>query len=398
MTQAVPDITRSFDHNDPDFVADPYPMYTTMRERCPVLRSDRYGGYWILSRHEDVRDALLDWETFSSATPGTTTIPTSVRRTFNEIPLEVDPPEQTRYRAIVNPWFSKNTCERLEPQIRRIATDLIDGFAGDEECDLVQQFALPLVARSLAVFLHMPESEAEQWIEWMEGIFHGRLNDPARADRCSRELIQYLDDLAVDRRRSPRDDYFSMLATATFDGRPLTDLEIRGYTVVTFTAGHETTVNGIGNSLWYLSEHPDDRARLIAEPGLLPRAIEEFLRFMSPIQVLGRNATRDLELHGETIHAGDLVAVSYGSANRDERVFENPDRCIIDRHPNRHLAFGTGPHACLGAHLARLEMRVALQEMLHRFPDLRVAGPERLVPTPHGDLRGFWSLPARLRA
>ena len=398
MTQAVPDITRSFDHNDPDFVADPYPMYTTMRERCPVLRSDRYGGYWILSRHADVRDALLDWETFSSATPGTTTIPTSVRRTFNEIPLEVDPPEQTRYRAIVNPWFSKNTCERLEPQIRRIATDLIDGFAGDQECDLVQQFALPLVARSLAVFLHMPESEAEQWIEWMEGIFHGRLNDPARADRCSRELIQYLDDLAVDRRRSPRDDYFGMLATATFDGRPLTDLEIRGYTVVTFTAGHETTVNGIGNSLWYLSEHPDDRARLIAEPGLLPRAIEEFLRFMSPIQVLGRNATRDVELHGETIHDGDLVAVSYGSANRDERVFENPDRCIIDRHPNRHLAFGTGPHACLGAHLARLEMRVALQEMLHRFPDLRVAGPERLVPTPHGDLRGFWSLPARLRA
>jgi len=397
MTQAVPDLTRSFDHNDPDFVADPYPMYAVMRDRCPLLRSDRYGGYWILSRHEDVRDALLDWETYSSATPGTTTIPTSVRRTFNEIPLEVDPPEQTRYRAIVNPWFSKTTCERLEPQIRRIATELIDGFAGDEECDLVQQFALPLVGRSLAVFLHMPESEAEQWIEWMEGIFHGRLNDPARADRCSHELIRYLDDLAAERRRNPRDDYFSLLATATFDGRPLTDLEIRGYTVVTFTAGHETTVNGIGNSLWYLSEHPDDRARLIAEPQLLPRAIEEFLRFMSPIQVLGRNATRDVDLHGQTIHAGDLVAVSYGSANRDEQVFESPDRCIIDRHPNRHVAFGTGPHACLGAHLARLEMRVALQEMLRRFPDHRVAGAERLVPTPHGDLRGFWSLPARLR-
>jgi len=397
MTQAVPDMTRSFDHNDPDFVADPYPMYTVMRDHCPVLRSDRYGGYWILSRHEDVRDALLDWETFSSATPGTTTIPTSVRRTFNEIPLEVDPPEQTRYRAIVNPWFSKNSCERLEPEIRRIATELIDAFAGDDECDLVQQFALPLVGRSLAVFLHMPESEAEQWIEWMEGIFHGRLNDPARADRCSRELIHYLDDLAADRRLNPRDDYFSLLANATFDGRPLTDLEIRGYTVVTFTAGHETTVNGIGNSLWYLSDHRDDRARLIAEPHLLPRAIEEFLRFMSPIQVLGRNATRDIELHGQAIHAGDLVAVSYGSANRDDRVFQNPDRCIIDRHPNRHIAFGTGPHACIGAHLARLEMRVALEEMLRRFPDHRVAEPGRLVPTPHGDLRGFWSLPARLR-
>lgn len=397
MTQAVPDMTRSFDHNDPGFVADPYPIYAEMRERCPVLRSDRYGGYWILSRYDDVRRGLLDWETFSSATPGTTTIPISVRRAFNEIPLEVDPPDHTRYRAIVNPWFSKTTVEKLEPQIRRIATELIDAFADDEECDLVQQFALPLVGRSLAVFLHLPESEAEQWIEWMEGIFHGRLSDPARADHCSRELIEYLDEIAADRRRHPRDDYFSLLATATFDGRPLTDLEIRGYTVVTFTAGHETTVNGIGNSLWYLSEHPEDRARLIAEPRLLPGAIEEFLRFMSPIQMLGRNATRDVELHGQLIHQSDLVALSYGSANRDERVFEPADRCVIDRHPNRHLAFGTGPHACLGAHLARLEMRVALQEMLRRFPDHRVAEAERLRPTPHGDLLGFWSLPARLR-
>jgi cytochrome P450 len=290
------------------------------------------------------------------------------------------------------------SCRAPDVQIRRIATELIDAFAGTEESDLVQQFALPLVGRSLAVFLHMPESEAGRWIEWMEAIFHGRLHDPARADQASRELIGYLDDLAADRRRAPRDDFFSLLATASFDGRPLTDLEIRGYTVVTFTAGHETTVNGIGNSFWYLSEHPEDRARLIAEPGLLGGAIEEFLRFMSPIQLLGRNATRDLDLHGETIHRGDVVAMSYGSANRDEGVFEDADRCVIDRHPNRHLAFGTGPHACLGAHLARLEMRVAIEEMLRRFPGYAVAEPARLQPTPHGDLRGFWSLPARLRA
>jgi cytochrome P450 len=153
----------------------------------------------------------------------------------------------------------------------------------------------------------------------------------------------------------------------------------------------------VTSRLWYLSEHPEDRARLIAEPRLLGRAIEEFLRYMSPIQLLGRNATRDLDLHGETIHRGDVVAMSYGSANRDERIFEDADRCVIDRHPNRHLAFGTGPHACLGAHLARLEMRVAIEEMLRRFPGYVVAEPVRLRPTPHGDLRGFWSLPARLR-
>ena len=398
MAQAPPsDASTSFDHNDPAFVADPYPAYAEMRAHHPVLHSDRYQGYWVLSRYDDVRRGLLDWETFSSATPGTTSIPVSVRRTFNEIPLEVDPPEHTRYRAIVNRWFAKATVERLEPQIRSIAAELVDAFAGAGECDLVQEFALPLVGRSLAVFLHLPQSEAPRWISWMEDIFHGRLHDPARADRASRELIDYLDGLAADRRRAPRDDFFSLLATATFDGRPLTDLEIRGYTVVTFTAGHETTVNGIGNSLWHLSEHPEDRARLLAEPALLPTAIEEFLRHMSPIQLLGRNATCDAELHGETIRRGDVVALSYGSANRDERVFLDPDRCVIDRRPNRHLAFGTGPHACLGAHLARLEMRVALEEILRRMPDYEVAEASRLRPTPHGDLRGFWSLPARPR-
>jgi cytochrome P450 len=135
----------------------------------------------------------------------------------------------------------------------------------------------------------------------------------------------------------------------------------------------------------------------VAEPRLIPQATEEFLRFMSPIQLLGRNATRSVNLHGETIQKGDLVAMCYGAANRDESVFEDADRCVIDRHPNRHLAFGTGPHACLGAHLARLELRVAVEEMLRRAPAYRVADPERLRMAPHGDLRGFWSMPTRLR-
>jgi cytochrome P450 len=387
----------SFDHNDPDFVADPYHTYAEMREQRPALHSDRYGGYWVLSRYADVRQGLLDWETFSSGVPGTTSIPTSVRRDFPEIPLEVDPPEHTRYRAIVAPWFSRTAVDKLEPEVRRITTELIDGFIDEEECDLVQQLALPLVARVLAVFLRMPESESEQWMNWVQDIFHGRVEEPARADRASRELIQYLQQVVDERRRQPKDDFFGLLVQARFDGRPLTDLEIRGYTVVTMTAGQETTVNGIGNSLWYLSEHPEDRARLVAEPRLIPQATEEFLRFMSPIQLLGRNATHSVTLHGETIHKGDLVAMCYGAANRDESVFEDADRCVIDRHPNRHLAFGTGPHACLGAHLARLELRVAVEEMLRRAPAYRVADPERLRMAPHGDLRGFWSLPTRLR-
>jgi cytochrome P450 len=390
-------IGNSFDHNDPAFVEDPYPVYGEMRERHPVLHSDRYGGYWVLTRYADVRHGLLDWETFSSSVPGTTSIPTSVRREFPEIPLEVDPPEHTRYRAIVAPWFARARVQKLEPDVRRITTELIDAFIDGPECDLVQQLALPLVARVLAVFLRMPEREAEQWMIWVQDIFHGRVEEPARADRASKELIHYLQEVVDQRRRHPKDDFFSLLVQARFDGRPLTDLEIRGYTVVTMTAGQETTVNGIGNSLWYLSEHPQDKARLLADPTLLPHAIEEFLRFMSPIQLLGRNATGDVVMHGEQIRKGDMVAMCYGAANRDESIFSEADRCIIDRHPNRHLAFGSGPHACLGAHLARLEMRVAVEEMLRRAPDYRVADRSRCRMAPHGDLRGFWSLPTVLR-
>jgi cytochrome P450 len=389
-------VGNTFDHNDPAFVDDPYPTYAEMRERHPVLHSERYGGYWVLTRYADVRHGLLDWETFSSGVPGTTSIPTSVRRDFPEIPLEVDPPEHTRYRAIVAPWFSRARVATLEPDIRRITTELIDAFIDDQECDLVQQLALPLVARVLAVFLRMPEAEAHQWMLWLTDIFHGRLEEPARADRASKDLIRYLQDVVDDRRRHPGDDFFSLLVTAQFDGRPLTDIEIRGYAVVTMTAGQETTVSGIGNSLWYLAEHPEDKVRLKADPSMMPHAIEEFLRFMSPIQLLGRNATRDTTLHDETIQKGDVVAMCYGAANRDEDVFEDADRCLIDRHPNRHLAFGSGPHACLGAHLARLELQVVLEEILRRAPGFRIADQSRLRMAPHGDLRGFWSLPAML--
>lgn len=390
------ELLHEFDHNDPDFVQDPYPLYAEMRRNHPVLYSERYGGYWILTRYHDVRKALLDWKTFSSGTPGVTSIPTSVRRDFPEIPLEVDPPEHTKYRAIVSPWFSRTRVESLEPQIRRITADILDEFE-DGEFDFVQQLALPLVSRALMVFLRLPEDEAGKLMGWVNDIFQGRLNDPERADRASKELIGYVDDLIASRRREPTDDYFSMLAQATFEDRPLTDIEMRGYGVLTMTAGQETTVNGIGNSLWWLGEHPAERKVLAAEPERIPTAVEELLRYMAPIQLLGRNASGDVEMHGKTIRAGDTVAVCYGAASRDETVFEDAEECRLDRRPNPHLAFGAGPHACLGAHLARLEVRVVIEEVLRRFPAYEIAAPSRQVFTAHGDLRGFWSLPAELR-
>jgi cytochrome P450 len=387
------DVTSEFDHNDPEFIRDPHAVYLRLHKSQPVVHSERYGGYWVLTRYRDVRNALLDWQTFSSGTPGVTSIPSSVRRDFPELPLEVDPPEHAKYRDIEAPWFSRASVAKLEADVRRIANELIDDFIGDGCADVVQQFAVPFVSRVLTVFLRLPEEDAGDLTAWVSAIFHGRLDDPEGADRASAALIGYIDDTITDRRHHPTDDYFTMLTQATIDGRPLNDLEIRGYGVVTMTAGQETTVNGIGTSLWHLAEHPADKRRLMIEPALIPTAIEEFLRFMSPIQLLGRSTVQAAHVGGTEIPAGETVAMCYGAANVDGEIFDRPEECIIDRRPNPHIAFGTGPHACIGAHLARLEMRVALEEVFRRMPDYCLDDTSAPQYTPHGDLRGFWTLP-----
>jgi cytochrome P450 len=382
-----------FDHNAPAFIADPYPTYAKLRAEDPVHYSDRYGGYYVLTRYEDVRSALLNWPLFSSGKPGVTSIPTSVQREFFEIPLEVDPPEHTPYRQLVSRFFTRNAIAAIEPGIREIAVDLLEPMIEANGGDVVQEFALPFVSRVLALFLGVPQEESLRWVGWSKDIFHGRLTDRARADRASREMIEFVDELVERRRRSPGDDLFSALATVTHQGRKLTREELHGYGVLILNAGQETTVNGIGGSFGYLAEHPDDRARLRADAGLLPGAVEELLRFISPIQLLGRTTTRDSTMHGCPMPADSTVAMCYASANRDRGIFADPDEVRIDRRPNPHLAFGAGPHTCLGAHLARAEIRIVLEEALARIPSFRIDPEGDVEFTPHGDLRGFWKLP-----
>ena len=387
-----------FDHNSAEFIRDPFPVYYRLREEDPVHFSERYDGYFVLTRYEDVRRALLDWTVFSSAQPGVTSIPMSVRRDFQEIPLEVDPPDHWEYRKLVSQLFTRNAIARLEPGFRRIAAELLEPIQTAGMGDFVQDYALPFVSRVLALFLQVPEADAQRWVRWTKDIFHGRLTDRARADRASAEMIAYVDELSAERRRAPRpDDVFSTLATSRFHGRPLTSQELRGFGVLLLNAGQETSVNGIGNSLWYLAEHVGDRQRLLENPGLLAGAIEEFLRFMSPIQLLGRTVRQETVLYERTIPEKSTVAVCYGSANRDAQIFPAADQCMIDRHPNPHLAFGAGPHTCLGAHLARAEMRVAIEEVLARTPHYQIDDAADIEYTPHGDLRGFWKLPVRFR-
>jgi cytochrome P450 len=383
----------SFDHHDPRFVRDPESVVGPIREEHPLIHSDRYGGFWLLTRFDDVTAAANDHESFTSAVPGTTLIPPTQPRTTPLLPLELDPPEHTRYRALVNPVFAKPRLDALRPDLEALATRLLEPLARKGGGDVMAEFAYPMSLGSLARLMDLPAEDEHRWFDWVERMYSNALLDDADHAAAAREAEAYIGERIAERRREPRDDFLGMLLEAEVDGNRLTDLEVRQFGMLMLLAGYETTSGAMGMSLLHLAEHPELRAQLFRDvDGLKQTAVNELLRVVSPVQVFGRNAAHDIELHGETIPAGDVVLLGYGAANRDPRVFEEPERCLLDRHPNRHVAFGFGRHLCLGANLARLELTIMIERFAEMLPDFRV-DPER-PPTwkPRGDVRALASL------
>jgi cytochrome P450 len=263
-----------------------------------------------------------------------------------------------------------------------------------EAADLIGAYAAPLAIGTLAEFTNLPREDAPRWEEWIGRMFE--VHDRSRGAGAAAEFGAYIDRLIARRRAAPADDFVSTLIASEVDGQRLTDAEIRSFLTVTFGAGFETTQDALGITLHHLAEHPAHRAALRANPALVPGALEEFLRFASPIQIFGRNATRDVELRGVTLPRGDVVALGFGSANHDPAVFPQPETIVLDRAPNRHLAFGAGPHLCLGAHVARLEMAVTLEEFLRRVPAWRLSPTDPAAWKTRGDRRGLQRLPMLL--
>ena len=386
--------TVDFDHHTAEWVDDPYSVYTELRDHKPLAYSEAHGGFWLLSRFDDVRNALQDWQTFSSAFPGRIAIPhTRSGNNVPGIPIEVDPPKHTQYRAAVRHRFLRSAVGRLEPEMTRIARELIDGFVTSGGCDIVRDYATPLLGFSLAMFLGLPLQDVTQIEAWSNAIFANRSLDPEGARQAHLALAGYIAEHLEARKRDPRDDLFSELIGLEVDGRALSDEELIGYCRIILLAGREAVIDAISNTFWYLAQHPETRQQLIVQPGILHPAVEEFLRYFSPIQLLGRVATRDVTMHGQTIRKGESVAMLYGCANRDERAFPQADACHLDRQPNAHLAFGSGPHACMGAALARLDLRVAIREFLLRIPEFRLAPDAPARRKRNGDARGFVTLP-----
>jgi cytochrome P450 len=377
----VADLARSFNHWDPAMGPDPYPLFRQLRDRCPVARSDEHGGFFVVSHYDGVNEALRDHSRFSSKVMA---IPAPEEVPLPFPPLDQDPPDHTRYRQLLLPFFTAGRAAKLEPvaraTARRLAADVRDG------CEAYGEYCFPMPTVVLAEILGVDASDQDRFLHWIEMVV-----DQAGIDRegnmdASLELFEYLSALLEERRRSPRDDLLTFLHAAEVDGEPLTDPERLGIAFLLLIAGIDTTANTLANALWYLAQDPDARARLAGDQSLMPSAVEEFLRIYAPVS-LTRTTRTDVELSGCPIASGAPLFLSLPSANRDERQFPNAEEVILDRENNAHIAFGTGVHRCLGAHVARMEMRVGLEELLAAVSQFALADPDA-VEWKAGPIRG----------
>jgi cytochrome P450 len=377
---------------DPRFFAraDVDAAFACLRLESPVHRTRDLGepagpDFWSVTRYEDVRAVSRDFHTFRNA-PNMTI--EDYQRSGNSI-LHLDPPEHTQLRLVVNKGFTPRMVERMGDDVRARATALLDAVTGDERWDLVSVFAAELPLQVICALLGVPEADEPWLLDCLVRVFG--VSDPANdlpiteRIRVMEELGGYAHQLGAARLDDPREDLTTVLVHAEVEDDDGTRHGLRPGDYARFfttlaAAGSETSRNGIAHGVWLLDRHPDQRVRLLADPtGVLPTAVEEIVRYASPVMHMRRNVAHDTELAGQPLAEGDRVVIWYRSANHDESVFDEPERFDVTRHPNDHLGYGAGgPHFCLGAHLARLEIRIALEALYGRFPHLAVvAEPDR---------------------
>ena len=388
----------------------PHDVFRALRDEAPLFwqrptpHTPDGEGFWVVSRHADVLAVFLDPKTYSSVGGGArrqggTFLPdTPVAGLMLNM---LDEPRHTRVRGLVNKGFTPRVTSRLEPELRRRARAIVDAVADAPECEFVGDVARDLPLQAICMLLGVPQEDRKELCDCVDTAFDysgrtlGEQNDASRA--ATSRLIGYAEDLIARRRREPGDDMLSVVIHAELPGEEtprLGDDELRNFFLLLFTAGSETTRKAIAGAAMELAARPDALAWLRDDPARLPVAVEEIVRWTSPSVYKRRTATRDTQLHGRKIRAGDKITVWEMSANRDERVFAEPFRFDVTRDPNPHLGFGFGPHYCLGANLARLEIRVMLEELLPRARALEQAGPAEW--TRDNRLFGLKRLPVRI--
>jgi cholest-4-en-3-one 26-monooxygenase len=368
-----------------NFVASvPHEMFEVLRRDAPVWfhpGTDEVEGFWCIVKHADLVELSRDYGHASSALGGITLHDASAEdlELQRQMMLMMDPPNHTKLRLLVNKGFTPRMIGRLDEHIRDIAKAIVDEVASRGECDFVVEVAAQLPLRVIVEMMGVPDADRPKIFEWTNRLIGSE--DPEynvsrdEAIGAATEMFMYSTELAAEKRKNPGDDIISTLLQAEVEGNRLTDTEFNLFFQLLAVAGNETTRNLISNGMNFMFEHPDQWAKLVDDRSLLPGAIDEMLRYASPVMYMRRTAPEDFELRGQTIREGEKMALWYISANRDEDVFEDPQRFDVTRSPNEYVAFGGGgPHFCLGANLAKLEIRVMFEELLNRLPDIARAG------------------------
>ena len=388
---------REFDPYAYETHEDPYPIYADLRAHAPVYRNTRL-GFAALSRHADVLAAFNDVARFSNALgvsldPAATHPAARATMSF----LAMDPPRHTRMRGLVSRAFTPRRIADLEPRVRELTRQHIGRLVDRGRCDFVRDFAARLPMDVISEMLGVPEGDRDMLRGWADAVVHredGMYDIPPAGMAAAAELLAYFAGVVAERRRRPCDDLSAALLTAEVEGDRLDDAEVVGFLFLMIIAGNETTAKLLGNALYWLWRNPEQRRAVEADPRLIPRWVEETLRYDGSTQALARTLTSDVELHGERLRAGDRVVLLIGSGNRDERVFPDADRFDVRRDTSDMLSFGHGLHFCLGAALARLESRVALEEVQARLHGWEI-DPAGLVRIHSVNVRGFATMPLR---
>jgi cytochrome P450 len=401
VTAPVLDWGTDYDIFDPQYVADPYGIWDQLRDTCPMAHTDRWGGSWLPTRYEDVNAIAHDIEKFPSGNgisvvplidmaPGA---PSSPLLTAGVPPISADPPLHTWTRRLLLPTMSPARVAEYEIFTRVLCRRLVDDIANRGGGDAAAEYAQLIPVRVIGHILGVPEDMAETFTGWVRDALEFAF-DPERRRRGFTGIVGYLQGAVSERQASPKDDFITELLQSEHDGEPVTVPVVMGMCALLLIAGIDTTWSSIGSTMHHLATHADDRRRLLAEPELMPTAVEEFLRAFAPV-TMARRLIEDTEYNGCPIKAGERVLMNFPAANRDPEVFPDADTVILDRQQNRHLAFGAGIHRCAGSNLARMELRVAVEEWLHRIPEFEVTDPTE-VTWAGGQVRGPRTVPVRV--
>ena len=394
MSAPVSDWSSDYDIFDPGYVADPFPVWDELRQHCPVAHTERWGGSWLPTTYEHVTAIARDVQHFSSRS--ISVVPPPPQDAASPVlpagvpPISSDPPVHTWSRRLILPWFSPGRVAEYEVTTRDLCRRLVRSFVEQGRADAAADYAQQIPVRVIALVLGVPETMADTFTGWVRDVLEFAYDNDRRT-RARDEIVRYFLGLMNERRANPGDDLISELLHTEVDGQPVSDGHILGTVALTLIAGVDTTWSAIGSALWHLATHPEDRRRLVAEPELLPVAIEELLRAYSPV-TMARIVTDDVEFAGCPMHAGDRVLLNFPAANRDPSAFPDADRVVIDREVNRHVAFGAGIHRCAGSNLARMELRVAVEEWLAMIPEFSL-DPAGEVSWAGGQVRGPRSVP-----